>query len=98
MSRVISTDVPNDLAEEIEEAREEEESRSAAVRRLIRAGLDSEGSSLRDLPTRRMMILAGTLTIFVATSPPEPIAIAIGAIGIVLSAAGGLLELAALRG
>jgi hypothetical protein len=42
MSRVISTDVPNELADRIEEEQEDDESRSAAVRRLLRAGLDGE--------------------------------------------------------
>ena len=42
MSQIISTDVPDDLKDRIEEEQEEGESRSATVRRLIRRGLDAE--------------------------------------------------------
>lgn len=39
MSPVISTDVPEDLKDQIEDQQEEGESRSATVRRILRAGL-----------------------------------------------------------
>jgi hypothetical protein len=42
MSPVISADVPDDLAEQVEEEQGDDESRSAAVRRLVRSGLDAE--------------------------------------------------------
>lgn len=42
MTRTISAKLPEDLIEEIEEYQEDDESRSAAVRRLVRAGLDAE--------------------------------------------------------
>ena len=46
MSHIISTDVSDDLKDRIEEEQEEGESRSAAVRRLIRQGLDAESIGL----------------------------------------------------
>lgn len=94
MSRVISTDVPDDLADRIEEAREGEESRSACVRRLIRDGLDAEQGGFRELPTRRAMMAAGVILILISTSPPEPLDIAIGAGAMVVASIGVLLELA----
>lgn len=94
MSRVISTDVPNDLAERIEEAREGDESRSACVRRLIRDGLDSEQGGLSNLPTRRAMMAAGIILILISTSPPEPLDLVIGVGAMVLASIGVLLELA----
>jgi hypothetical protein len=42
MSYVISAEVSDDLKERIEQAQEEGESRSAAVRRLVRDGLDED--------------------------------------------------------
>ena len=94
MSRVISTDVPNDLAERIEEAREGDESRSACVRRLIRAGLDAKQGGISELPTRRAIMAAGIILIFIATSPPEPLDLAIGAGALILLPIGIVLELA----
>ena len=44
MSVTISTKVPEELADRIKEVQEEGESRSATVRRLIRAGLDDEST------------------------------------------------------
>lgn len=44
MSPVISADVSEDVRDQVDGAREEGESRSAAVRRLLRAGLDAENS------------------------------------------------------
>jgi len=46
--KTISTKVPEDLEEKIEEHREEGESRSAAVRRLVREGIDAEESTTPD--------------------------------------------------
>jgi hypothetical protein len=42
MTRTISAKLPEDLVEEIEEFQEDDESRSAAVRRLVRSGLEAE--------------------------------------------------------
>jgi len=50
MSQIISTDVPNDLKDRIEDEQEDGESRSAAVRRLIRAGLDSKKETGDSVP------------------------------------------------
>ena len=45
VSRTISTKVPEELGDRIDEATEEGESTSAAVRRLIRAGLDADDAT-----------------------------------------------------
>ena len=42
MGSVISTDVPDDLKEQIEAEQGEDESRSATVRRVVRRGLDDD--------------------------------------------------------
>jgi len=42
MGSIISTDVPDDLKEQIEAEQGEDESRSATVRRLVRRGLDDD--------------------------------------------------------
>lgn len=42
MDRTISVKMSDELAEQIEEYQEEDENRSQAVRRLVRAGLDAE--------------------------------------------------------
>ena len=93
MSRVISTDVPDDLAERIEEAREGKESRSACVRRLIRAGLDAEGGRLKELPPHRAMMAAGIILTFIVTTPPEPLGTAVFTGAMVLLISGIVLEL-----
>lgn len=96
MSKVISADVSDELAERVEEEREEGESRSAAVRRLVRAGIESEGNSWKDIPTRRMVGGIGILLILVATAPPQPLDLAVGVFGMALTAIGALLELSSL--
>lgn len=50
MSKVISADVPNDLADRVEEEQEDGESRSAAVRRLVRAGLEQKENTGVSIP------------------------------------------------
>lgn len=69
MSNIISTDVPTDLAERIEDAREQNESRSAAVRRLIRAGLDADsgGVGSRIATTAALVLIMGYPTAAAAT-------------------------------
>lgn len=56
MSITISTKVPEELAERIEDAREEGENRSACVRRLVRAGLRDDTGERTPLPTALMWI------------------------------------------
>jgi len=50
MSKVISADVPDDLAERVEAEQEQGESRSAAVRRLVRAGLEQKEKTGHAVP------------------------------------------------
>lgn len=86
MSKVISTDVPNDLAEQIEDAREGDESRSAAVRRLVRLGLDAQNpTGWRDRAGSALAILfvMGYPTAAAAGGAPE---IAVGWIAFVVVA------------
>lgn len=96
MSKVISADVSDDLAERIEEEQEEGESRSATVRRLIRSGLAPQPSGIRNLPKRRVMILASVLLLLITTTPPTQLRLPLGIAAIGLSLLGGLLELVAL--
>jgi hypothetical protein len=60
MSVTISTKVPEELAERIEEAQEEGESKSAAVRRLIRAGLDG-GDAEYHVPPHLYAVFMGSV-------------------------------------
>lgn len=86
MSKVISTDVPADLAEQIEEARESDESRSAAVRRLVRLGLDAQNpAGWRDRAGSALAILLviGYPTAAAASGAPK---IAVGWIALVVVA------------
>jgi len=78
MSKVISTDVPDDLAERIEAEQEEGESRSATVRRLIRRGLDADQS-----PIASTLAVIGAVTIGIAIEPVAPPELFVG-IGVVL--------------
>ena len=64
MSHIISTDVSDDLKDRIEEEQEEGESRSAAVRRLIRRGLDAES-----LGVPAMLIVLGAFMMGAAVTP-----------------------------
>lgn len=70
MSKVISADVPDDLAERVEESREEGESRSAAVRRLVRTGLDADNSNAA-VPTI-ILTTFGAVTLGIAIDPVAP--------------------------
>ena len=86
MSNIISTDVSDDLKDRIEEEQEEGESRSAAVRRLIRQGLEDDGIGLP-----YVLLLFGALTMGIAVTPNvEPAYLLI--MGISLSVAGVLLD------
>jgi len=64
MSHIISTDVSDDLKDRIEEEQEEGESRSAAVRRLIRRGLNAES-----LGVPAMLIVLGAFMMGAAVTP-----------------------------
>jgi len=64
MSNIISTDVPDDLKDRIEAEQEENESRSAVVRRLIRQGLDAES-----LGVPAMLIVLGAFMMGGAVTP-----------------------------
>ena len=68
MSTIISTDVPEDLADRIEAAQEEGESRSACVRRLLRAGLSEQEPDYRTLPL--LALVTGFGLILLAAEPP----------------------------
>lgn len=84
MSQIISTDVPDDLKDRIEEEQEEGESRSAAVRRLIRRGLDAD-----QIGIPYVLILIGAFVLGGAVTPTiEPAYLAI--IGVSLLAGGVL--------
>lgn len=87
MSNIISTDVPEDLAERIEAAQEEGESRSACVRRLLRAGLNAQEPDYRTLPL--LALMAGFGLILLAAEPPgnSTLYVATGGIVIVLTLA-----------
>ena len=61
MSKVISADVPDDLADRVEDEQEEGESRSAAVRRLVRAGLESKEETGVSVPLPLYIAWIGTM-------------------------------------
>jgi len=90
MSNIISADVSDDLKDRIEAAREDGESRSAAVKRLIRAGLD--GDSGNSLGIGYGLIWAGSAFLFVTvewslqTIPADAMAV----VGILLMTAGAI--------
>lgn len=67
MSKVISADVSEDLAERIEAEQEEGESRSATVRRLVRRGLDADRHTLSII-----LVMSGSLTLGIALEPVAP--------------------------
>lgn len=64
MSKVISADVSDDLAERIEAEQEDGESRSATVRRLVRRGLDHDRH-----PFVVPVMMIGSLSIGIAVDP-----------------------------
>lgn len=87
MSVTISTKVPEELAERIEEEREEGENRSACVRRLIREGLT--GSDSRTGPVPIVLMWCGSVAVAAqyasATDPFGPLGIAAIVAGYLLS-------------
>lgn len=78
MSVTISTKVPEELAERIEEAQEEGESTSATVRRLIRAGLAAPDSASNTVPL--VLMWCGSVAVAAqyasATDPLGPLGVA----------------------
>ena len=84
MGSVISTDVPDDLKEQIEAEQGEDESRSATVRRLVRRGLDDD-----TIGTPYVLILFGSFLTGAAVNPiMEPAYLLI--LGVLLLAGGVL--------
>jgi hypothetical protein len=91
MSRVISADVPDELFEEVEDRRPDDESRSSAVRRYIRAGLDAEERERHGvyLPHRALLVWAGAT---LAVTYYADVTQLVGQIGLFLAAVGILLS------
>ena len=84
MGSVISTDVPDDLKEQIEAEQGEDESRSATVRRLVRRGLDDDTIGIP-----YVLILFGSFLMGAAVTPiMEPAYLLI--LGVLLLAGGVL--------
>jgi len=82
MGSVISTAVPGNLKEQIEAEQGEDESRSAAVRRLVRRGLDDD-----TVGTPYVLILFGSFLMGAAIAPiMEPAYLLI--LGVLLLAGG----------
>ena len=75
MSKVISADVSEDLAERIEAEQEEGESRSATVRRLVRRGLDADRHPVATILT---VTGAGVIGIGIEPVAPPELFVAIG--------------------
>ena len=66
MERTISVKMSEELADQIEEYQEDDENRSQAVRRLVRAGLDAEqGVDPEAMSTA--LILSGITVLVLAT-------------------------------
>ena len=83
MGSVISTDVPDDLKEQIEAEQGEDESRSATVRRLVRRGLDDDDT----IGIPYVLILFGSFLMGAAVTPiMEPAYLLI--LGVLLLAGG----------
>jgi len=84
MGSIISTDVPDDLKEQIEAEQGEDESRSATVRRLVRRGLDDDTIGIP-----YVLILFGSFLMGAAITPiMEPAYLLI--LGVLLLAGGVL--------
>jgi len=84
MGSIISTDVPDDLKEQIEAEQGEDESRSATVRRLVRRGLDDDTIGIP-----YVLILFGSFLMGAAMTPiMEPAYLLI--LGVLLLAGGVL--------
>jgi hypothetical protein len=73
LPKVVSADVPTSLARQIEAEREEGESRSATVRRLIRAGLEAESGPTvpRPIALGAIGVTTGLLLLIVLLTVPD---------------------------
>ena len=88
MGTTIGADVSEELKEQIDEYRAEDESRSAAVERLVRVGLESEESN-RSPTTVHLLLIVGSLALGIAIEPvASPGLFVAAAIGAFLLAAG----------
>jgi hypothetical protein len=96
MSRVISADVPDELFEEVEDRRPDDESRSSAVRRYIRTGLDAEKRERHGvyLPHRALLVWVG---VTLAVTYYADVTMFIGRLGLVLAGLGVILALREIR-
>lgn len=72
MSPVISADVSEDMAEQVEELREEGESRSQAIKRLIRAGMKWEDANGFVVTPRALVAVFGAFLALPAYVDAEP--------------------------
>lgn len=95
MSVTISTKVPEELADRIDEAREEGENTSACVRRLIRAGLDPDDATV-GVPPYVLAAFAGSVLFLAPITEPSAISgaamMGLGALLILGSAAYAFLR------
>jgi hypothetical protein len=97
MSKTIGAEVPDSLAEDIEEYREEDESRSAAIRRLVRTGIEHEQKPNEDTDTDSSGVTDGDILLIVGvvlvgaflSGGPHPVVAVLGG----LAVAYGVLEL-----
>jgi hypothetical protein len=87
MGTTIGADVSEELKDRIDEYRADDESRSAAVERLVRIGLESETTN-RSPTTVHLLLIVGSLTLGIAIEP-------VAAPGLFVAAAIGALLLAA---
>ena len=81
MGITIGADVPEELRDRIDAYREDGESRSAAVERLIRAGLEAESAD-PTVPVPALLVTTGALTLGIAIEPvasPEFLVVVAGA-------------------
>ena len=92
MSITISTKVPEELAERIDEAREEGENTSACVRRLLRDGLDDDDHG-GYLPPHLYAIWLGSLLVLATVLEPATVSgTAIMGAGIALVLGGAVYQ------
>lgn len=84
MTKVISVQVSDDVAERVEQLREgegyEKESRSQALKRVVRAGLDEQDRSIIDVHPLVAVSAAGWLLVGSAFGEASALAGAVGAV------------------
>ena len=94
--QVLSVKVQPDLHERIEDHKEtgDYSTNSENVRALFRKGLDADRSGGVFLPNRRILLLGAlVLIMLVNPSPPEPLNLVLGGIGILFACVAGVLEI-----